>query len=150
MWNPIASWARPDALLFVHFFSHIRHAYPYETSSAADWMAQHFFTGGVMLSDDLLLYFQDHFRIREHWRFSGTQYQKTAGAWLKRLDAHKSEVLEIFNGFYGKDEAQRWMARWRVFFMACAEMFGYAGGKEWMVSHYLFENAASRGTGEIL
>jgi cyclopropane-fatty-acyl-phospholipid synthase len=135
----IASWSLPGALLFVHVFAHSRFAYPYEVQDASDWMAQHFFTGGVMPSDDLLLYFQERFSIREHWRFSGVHYQKTAEAWLERVDQHKKQVLEIFAGVYGKHEAQRWLARWRVFFMACAELFGFAGGNEWIVSHYLFE-----------
>lgn len=140
----IASWSRPDALLFVHVFSHIRYAYPYEVEDASDWMAQHFFTGGVMPSDDLLLYFQEHFRIRQHWRFGGVHYRKTAEAWLEHLDDHRKEVLGLFAAVYGKDEAHRWMARWRVFFMACAELFGFSGGNEWIVSHYLFENSVSR------
>jgi cyclopropane-fatty-acyl-phospholipid synthase len=140
----IASWSRPGALLFVHVFSHSRYAYPYEVHDASDWMAQHFFTGGVMPSDDLLLYFQEHFSIREHWRFSGVHYQKTSEAWLECLDQHREEVLDLFASVYGKDQAHRWMARWRVFFMACAELFGFASGNEWIVSHYLFEMSASQ------
>ncbi|MFP5206286.1 MAG: SAM-dependent methyltransferase [Acidobacteriota bacterium] len=143
----IASWSRPAALLFVHVFAHSRFAYPYEVEDASDWMAQHFFTGGVMPSDHLLLYFQEHFSIRQHWRFSGIHYQKTSEAWLDRLDRRRKEVLELFAAVYGKDEAQRWLVRWRVFFMACAELFGFAGGNEWIVSHYLFENAAAHGIG---
>jgi cyclopropane-fatty-acyl-phospholipid synthase len=143
----ISSWSRPGALLFVHIFSHSRFAYPYEVEDASDWMAQHFFTGGIMPSDDLLLYFQQHFSLREHWRFSGVHYQKTSEAWLERLDRHRKEVLKLFAAVYGKDEAQRWLARWRVFFMACAELFGFAGGNEWIVSHYLFENATAQGIG---
>jgi cyclopropane-fatty-acyl-phospholipid synthase len=139
----IASWSRPGALLFVHVFAHCRFAYPYEVRDATDWMAQHFFTGGVMPSDDLLLYFQESFRIRAHWRFSGVHYEKTSEAWLERLDRNKKEVLDLFAAVYGKDEARRWIVRWRVFFMACAEMFGFAGGNEWIVSHYLFESAAN-------
>jgi cyclopropane-fatty-acyl-phospholipid synthase len=138
----VASWLRPNGLLFIHVFSHIRFAYPYEVRDASDWMAQHFFTGGLMPSDDLLLHFQDHLRIRDHWRHSGVEYQKTSEAWLDNLDAHRAEALALFAKVYGKNEALRWLVRWRVFFMACAELFGYAGGKEWMVSHYLFENRA--------
>jgi len=138
----IASWSRPHALLFVHVFSHIRYAYPFEVSDASDWMAQHFFTGGLMPSDDLLLYFQDHFRIREHWRHSGVEYQKTSEAWLSNLDQNREKALALFAEVYGKDEALLWLVRWRVFFMACAELFGYANGEQWMVSHYLFENVA--------
>jgi cyclopropane-fatty-acyl-phospholipid synthase len=143
----IASWSQPGALLFVHVFAHSRYAYPYEVKDASDWMAQHFFTGGVMPSDDLLFYFQENFRIREHWRLSGLHYQKTAEAWLARLDHQETDVLAIFAGVYGKSEAQRWLARWRVFFMACAELFGFAGGHEWIVSHYLFENGPGQSIG---
>ncbi len=134
----IASWLKPDGLLFVHIFSHARFAYPYEVRDSSDWMAQHFFTGGIMPSDDLLASFQDELALTERWRLDGTHYQRTAEAWLANMDAHKPEILALFALTYGPDEAQRWWVRWRVFFMACAEMFGYSGGKEWMVSHYLF------------
>ena len=143
----VASWSRPHALLFVHVFSHIRFAYPYEVSDASDWMAQHFFTGGLMPSDDLLLHFQDHFRIRDHWRHSGVEYQKTSEAWLSNLDQNREKALALFAEVYGKDKALLWLVRWRAFFMACAEMFGYANGDQWIVSHYLFENSAVGGPG---
>ncbi len=135
----IASWSRPDTVLFVHVFAHNRFAYPFDDRNASDWMARHFFTGGVMPSDDLLLHFQDDFRIRERWRLDGVHYQKTCEAWLTRLDGNREAVLALFSRVYGKDEALRWLVRWRVFFMACAELFGYADGREWLVSHYLFE-----------
>lgn len=134
----IASWLKPDGLLFVHIFSHARFAYPYEVRDSSDWMAQHFFTGGIMPNDDLLSNFQDELALAERWRLDGTHYQRTAEAWLATMDAHEPEILALFTLTYGPDDAQRWWVRWRVFFMACAEMFGYSGGREWMVSHYLF------------
>ncbi|MBI3652910.1 MAG: class I SAM-dependent methyltransferase [Acidobacteria bacterium] len=135
----IASWLKPDALLFVHIFTHKQFAYPYEVRDASDWMAKYFFTGGIMPSDDLLGEFQQDLKLIEHWQVDGTHYQKTSEAWLTRMDDQREKILELFAQTYGEAQKRRWLVRWRLFFMACAELFGYQGGSQWLVSHYLFK-----------
>ena len=135
----VASWMAPAATLFVHIFTHSKYAYPFEVRDDSDWMARYFFTGGVMPSDDLLLYFQRDVRILEHWQVPGWHYQLTSEAWLQNMDRHRAELMPVLARTYGDSQALRWWVYWRVFFMACAELWGYRGGREWLVSHYLFE-----------
>jgi cyclopropane-fatty-acyl-phospholipid synthase len=135
----IAGWLRPGGTLFVHIFTNVRYAYPFEVRDESDWMARYFFTGGIMPSDHLLTYFQRDLRLTEHWRVSGTHYQKTAEAWLANMDHERARVLQVLAATYGAAEARRWWVYWRVFFMSCAELFGHDAGREWLVSHYLFE-----------
>jgi cyclopropane-fatty-acyl-phospholipid synthase len=128
----IARWLRPDGALFVHVFAHRRHAYPFEDRDATDWMAREFFTGGLMPSRRLLHEFQDDLAITEEWQLPGTHYARTAEAWHANLTEHRDELLAILRD-------RRRFHRWRVFFLACAELFGYARGTEWGIAHYRFE-----------
>jgi cyclopropane-fatty-acyl-phospholipid synthase len=135
----VSRWLKPGGKLFVHIFTHRVAAYPYEVRSPNDWMSRYFFTGGQMPSDDLLLYFQKDLRIKKHWCVSGKHYEQTSEAWLKNMDRHRAEIMPLFEETYGKEESIKWWNYWRVFFMSCAELWGYRGGKEWQVSHYVFE-----------
>jgi cyclopropane-fatty-acyl-phospholipid synthase len=125
----IAGWLAPGGRLFVHVFAHRRWAYPFSDDGAADWMARQFFSGGLMPSADLLRDFRDDLRVEAQWHVDGTHYARTAEAWYDNLVAHRAEVTAILGD-------ARAFHRWRVFFLACAEMFGYRGGTEWQVAHY--------------
>jgi cyclopropane-fatty-acyl-phospholipid synthase len=134
----ISHWLRPDGKLFVHIFVHRQFLYPFQTQGQDNWMGRHFFTGGQMPSADTLLFFQQHLALRQRWLIDGRHYQRTANHWLQNQDRHAPEVSAILQRCHG-DAAPLWQQRWRMFWMACAELFGLHGGQEWMVAHYLFE-----------
>jgi cyclopropane-fatty-acyl-phospholipid synthase len=138
LFGRIAGWLAPGGRFFAHVFTHRRYAYTFEPAGPADWMARHFFTGGTMPSEELFPSVQQHLEIEARWRYDGRHYQRTAEAWLRNLDRHRDAVEPILAAAYGPRDVGRWLARWRTFFMACAEMFGYEGGSEWGVSHLRF------------
>ena len=135
----VASFLKPDGKLFVHIFTHKTLAYKYEVIDESDWMSKYFFTGGIMPSNHLFFYFNDDLKIEKHWVVNGTNYGKTSEAWLSNMDKHKKEIMPILENTYGKDQAVKWWVYWHLFYMACAELFNYNKGNEWMVCHYLFE-----------
>ncbi|HEY0749068.1 MAG TPA: cyclopropane-fatty-acyl-phospholipid synthase family protein [Steroidobacteraceae bacterium] len=137
----IGSWLRPGGKLFVHLFAHRTLMYPFETNGSGNWMGRHFFTGGLMPASDTLLWFQRNLQIEQRWHVDGTHYQLTANQWLENQDRQHAAVMTVLERAYG-GSAALWFQRWRMFWMACAELFGYAGGQEWLVAHYRFSRPA--------
>jgi len=135
----VADALKPEGKLFVHIFTHKEYAYKFEVIDETDWMSKYFFTGGIMPSDDLLFYFDDDLVKEQHWQVSGLHYHKTSEAWLSNMDKNKALIMPLFENTYGKEQAVKWWVYWRIFYMACAELWGYNNGDEWIVSHYLFK-----------
>ncbi len=142
LFGMIASWLRDDGLLWCHVFCHRFQHYAFEINGEDDWMSAHFFTGGLMPALSTFSHFQDDLRLEETWQWSGQHYEKTANAWLTNMDAHRTSLLPVFQSIYG-DAAGIWWQRWRLFFMACAELFGHDQGREWLIAHYRFSKRPS-------
>ena len=137
----IAGMLTAEGKLFVHIFTHQSFTYYFDVIDESDWMSKYFFTGGIMPSDDLLLYFNKDLKIQQHFHWDGTHYEKTANCWLENMDKNRQTIMPILSDTYGAQQATKWWVYWRIFFMACAELWGYNKGREWFVSHYLFVKA---------
>lgn len=138
LFGRVASWLESGGLFFMHIFCHRSTPYEFVDNGSKDWMSRHFFAGGIMPSNDLPLHFQRDLVIRDRWRWNGRHYAKTSNVWLERMDQRRSRVMPILRETYGADHAETWWVRWRIFFMACAELFDFNNGEEWYVGHYLF------------
>ena len=143
LFERIRGWLAPRGRFFMHIFCHRAAPYEFTDAGEGDWMSRHFFSGGMMPSEGLPLRFQSHLEHVDLWRWSGLHYERTANLWLANLDRSREAVMPILADLYGADAASLWWMRWRMFFMACAELFGYRRGQEWWVAHHLFER---RGT----
>ena len=135
----VARWLLPNGRFFMHVFAHRSVPYAFVEKDDNDWMSRHFFSGGMMPSDDLALHCQRDLQVVRRWRWDGRHYQRTSEAWLANMDAQREAVWPVLERTYGAAAAQVWWMRWRLFFMSCAELFGYDDGQQWWVSHCLFE-----------
>ncbi|KPK56562.1 MAG: cyclopropane-fatty-acyl-phospholipid synthase [Thiotrichales bacterium SG8_50] len=139
LFRRISNWLQPDGRFFMHIFCHRTTPYEYIDKGPADWMSRHFFSGGIMPSADLPMRIGGDLTVEKHWQWNGDHYARTLRAWLQRMDSRRNAVMPILEETYGSDQADRWRMRWRIFFMACEELFAYNGGNEWYVSHYLLK-----------
>lgn len=135
----VSNLMKPESLFFVHIFTHKKSPYVFETEGDSNWMGKYFFSGGQMPSRDLFDQFNKDIIVDQKWDWNGVHYQKTLEAWLVKMDENKQRVYELFKKAYGPDQVEVWINRWRVFYMASAELFGYNKGTEWGVTHYLLK-----------
>lgn len=138
LFERISRWLKDDGKLWVHIFCHRYLMYPFESEGQDNWMGRYFFSGGLMPATDTLLHFQEHLICEKRWHLPGTHYQKTAEAWLTNMDQNRGPIMKVLADTYGASQSRLWFNRWRIFFMSCAELFGYNQGNEWLVNHYLF------------
>ncbi len=149
LFGKISRWLKPDGRFFMHIFVHRTTPYEFIDRRESDWMTRYFFAGGIMPSADLPLRFADDLAIERRWFWNGSHYAKTANAWLTNMDSRKQAIMPILEDTYGAEDADRWWMRWRMFFMACAELFDFGSGDEWFVAHYRFRRSGgSAGSGE--
>ncbi|MDH3812362.1 MAG: cyclopropane-fatty-acyl-phospholipid synthase family protein, partial [Gammaproteobacteria bacterium] len=141
LFRRIDNWLSPNGRFFMHIFCHRSTPYEYIDKGPADWMSRHFFSGGIMPSADLPLRFPGNLSIDKRWHWNGQHYAKTCNAWLSKMDANEDAIKPVLAECYGEADASLWWQRWRIFFMACAELFDYDEGHEWYVGHYLFRKA---------
>ncbi len=140
----VAQALRPDGRVFLHVFAHRNHAYPFEVRDSSDWMGEHFFSGGMMPSHDLLDYLDLPLEVEQRWAVAGSHYARTAEDWLRNLERRREQVLPVLARAYGRDQANLWFQRWRIFFLACAELFAFDGGHQWIVSHQRLRHKRAR------
>jgi len=138
LFRNIARWLKPGGLLFTHIFTHSRLSYHFIARDDSDWMSRYFFTGGQIPAHDLFSHFQDDLTLVSDWKVNGRHYQQTAEHWLKNMDKNREEIIPLFRDVYGQEQTLKWWCYWRVFYLSCAELWGYKNGEEWLVSHYLF------------
>ena len=143
LFRRIDGWLSPAGKFFMHIFCHRTTPYEYIDKGPSDWMSRHFFSGGIMPSADLPLRFASNLEVERHWQWSGVHYARTLRAWLDKMDSRKSAVMPILGETYGAEDSSRWWMRWRMFFMACEELFAFNGGDEWYVSHYLLRKTGA-------
>jgi cyclopropane-fatty-acyl-phospholipid synthase len=136
MFSRLATWMRPEGRAFLHVFCHKEQPYLFEDRSQADWMARYFFTGGMMPSDDLPHHIAGPLEVEQQWQVNGSHYERTANHWLENLDRQSGLLMPVLADIYGATEARRWLHRWRMFFIGCAELFGHRDGQEWWVAHH--------------
>jgi cyclopropane-fatty-acyl-phospholipid synthase len=139
LFSRISGWLAPDGRFFMHIFCHRTTPYEYIDKGPSDWMSRHFFSGGIMPSADLPFHFANDLIVEKRWHWGGKHYARTLRAWLDRMDERKAAIMPILAETYGEDAADRWWMRWRIFFMACEELFACKGGQEWFVGHYLLQ-----------
>ncbi|MEM1175932.1 MAG: cyclopropane-fatty-acyl-phospholipid synthase family protein [Pseudomonadota bacterium] len=143
LFRRISTWLNDGGRFFMHIFTHRTTPYEFIDNGPTDWMSRHFFSGGIMPSVDLPLRFPKHLSVEQRWSWNGDHYAKTCRAWLDTMDSNRNHIMPILRETYGDDEADRWWMRWRMFYMACEELFAYDNGNEWFVSHYLFSKEGS-------